>query len=184
MAWYLLTPRGSSRDLWLDVTGPEEPRWGRWTTPSGLDVANTLGDVGPGPIDVDLWWAPTCEHYGKRLTDLVWQSGLLGLKIASERLIDVVRRQGADLRVFDLDLRWRTGDPINGYVGFLETTENVRPLRSSRPGERNRQFLVDGSVLEAMRAAELTGIEFAQVRRPNKTPRVDDWKTLRALDGQ
>lgn len=178
MAWYLIGSRGSSRDLWLDVTGPDKPRWGRWITPSGLDVANTLGDVGPDPIDVEMWWGPMREHYGKRLTDLVWQGGLFGLKIASERLVEILRAQGADLQVFDVDIRWRTGDPISGYVGFLEPVDEARPVRSERPGDRNHRFLADQSVFEAMRAAKLTGIEFAPVKRPGKTPPVDSWKVL------
>lgn len=178
MAWYLLAPRGASRDLWLDVTGPDEPRWGRWTTPIGLDVANTLGDVGPGPIEVEMWWEPTPEHYGKRLTDLVWQSGLLGLKLGSERLVGLLSAQGADIQVFDLDIRWRTGDPVAGYVGFLEPVDGVGPVRSSRPGERNHEFLVDQPVFEALRAAELTGIDFAAVKGLNSDSGVNSWKSL------
>ncbi len=158
MSWHTVTATGASRDLWLRVTGEGAPTYDRWTTPSGIDVENALGASGPPSVDVAVWWIQEPEHYGKRLTDFLWQTSMIGLKLVSERMQEVLSRSGAELEVFDVDIRLRDGERLEGYVGVLEECQHPAPVHSLWKGRRSHHFVVSGDVLTAIKDAELTGL--------------------------
>jgi hypothetical protein len=159
--WFLAGGRGSSRDLWVEITGEGRPDRGRWTTPSGLDVRRALGDGGPPAVDVPVWWTQASEHYGKRLTDLLWDTGSTGLKLVSHRLVEVLRGAGGEVTTYDVDVRWRRGGQVEGYVGMLEQVDEAGPVHSLWRGRRSRRFVVSDDVRRALLAAELVGLEVA-----------------------
>jgi hypothetical protein len=158
--------RGSSRDLWLEVTGDGCPEYGRWTTPAGLDVDHTLGAAGPPALDVSVWWVQASEHYGKRLTDLLWDTGLTPLKIVSERMAEVLREAGGEVATYDVDIRLRRGGPLEGYVGMLEPVDVPGPVHSLRRRRRSHRFVVSGEVRQALLDADLVGLEVRAVPGP------------------
>ncbi len=166
MGWHLVSAAGASRGLWVHVTGHDAPEYGRWVTPSGMDVARVLGDRGPGALDVDVWWVQVPGHRGKRLRDFLWQTGPLGLKLVSQEMLEVLRRSGADLEVFDVDIRLRGGESVAGYVGVLEETHSPGPVHSLWRGRRGHELVVADKVLAAMRDAGLSGIEVEPVAGP------------------
>lgn len=163
MSWHTITAAGASRDLWLRVTGEGDRRYDRWVTPSGVDVENALGEVGPAGVDVDVWWVQEPEHYGKRLTDFLWQTSMIGLKLISERMLDVLCQSGASLEVFDVDIRLRNGDRLGGYFGVLEERNQPAPVHSLWRGRRSHDLVISGEVLTAIKDAGLTGLTIKTV---------------------
>ncbi|NYJ03195.1 hypothetical protein HNR19_003893 [Nocardioides thalensis] len=163
MAWHTVTAAGAGRDLWLRVTGEDAPTYGRWRAPSGIDVEKALGEAGPGSVDVAVWWVQEPEHYGKRLNDFLWQTSMIGLKLLSERMVEVLRGCGAELDVFDVEIRLRSGDRLGGYVGVLEECNDPGPVHSLWRGRRSHNLVVSDEVLAAIKEAGLTGLRIEAV---------------------
>lgn len=163
MGWQMVSAAGSGRDLWVHVTGHDAPEYGRWVTPSGMDVAKVLDRRGPPALDVDVWWVQAPEHRGKRLRDFLWQTTPLGLKLISQQMLEVLRQCRANLEVFDVDIRLRDGESVEGYVGVLEETHEPGPVHSLWKGRRSHEFVASDEVLTAMKDAGLTGLEVEPV---------------------
>lgn len=154
----MVTPAGASRDLWVRMTGRGAPEYGRWRTPGGLDVRTVLGERGPAALDVDVWWEQETDNRGTRLTDVLWTTSRLGLKLTSERMVAVLRDCGARLETFPVDIRWRSGALVEGYLGVLEDCRTAGPVHSLWRGRRSHDFVVSGDVLTAIESAGLTGL--------------------------
>ena len=165
-AWYTVTARAGSRDLWVEATGTGKPTYGEWLTPKGRDVEQILARKGPSALDVPVNWVPHREHYGTRLTDMLWQTNMSGFKLASRRLVELFLDRGAVLELFDIDIRWRSGEPIDGYVGVLEETGNAGPVHSCWRRRRSHEFVISPDVYEAIRLAGLVGLEIESADRP------------------
>ena len=166
MTWHTVTATGASRDLWVRVTGDDSPAFGRWVSPSGLDVAETLDRHGPTGVDVTVRWVQSPEHRGQRLTDFLWETGLSGLKLVSRRMLQVLTDADARLEVFDADVRMRNGDPVEGYVAVLEQCDEPGPVHSLWRGKRAECFVVSDQVLAAIEHAGLTGLDIEPVAGP------------------
>jgi hypothetical protein len=132
MNWFTVAAAGATRHLWVRVTGDGAPTYGPWISPAGHDVRKVLGQRGPGALDVPVRWVQEPEHHGKQRTDMLWETGLLGLKLLSDRMRRVLEDHGAKLEVFeDVEIRLRDGERLPGYVGVLEDTEYRRPRSQS-----------------------------------------------------
>lgn len=167
MQWYSVAARGSAMDLCVRVTGAAAPTHGRWRSPAGLDVTEVLGRGGPPAVDVDVWWVQQDGHRGTRLTDLLWDTGMLGLKLVSERMLAVLVGQGADLRCLGAaDVRMRDGSPVPGYVAVLEEAERPGPVHSHWRGRRSHELVVSDIVRKALDDAGLTGLDVEEVDGP------------------
>lgn len=166
MSWWTVTAEGSTRDLWVHVTGEGAPKYGRWTTPAGLDVDRVLGEHGPDALDVKVWWIQQSEAYGERLTDFIWQTGLLGLKLVSGRMLEVLQSLRAEVEVFEVDIRLRNGTRVEGYVGMLEQCREPAPVHSLWRGRRSHGFVVSDEVRAGLQHANLTGLEIEPVEGP------------------
>jgi hypothetical protein len=166
VSWHTVSPTGADRDLWVHVTGDGRPEYGRWLTPSGLDVARTLDRQGPPGVDVDVRWVQAPGHRGQRLTDFVWETGLSGLKLVSQRLVRTLTDAGATLEVFDAEVRLRSGEPVEGYVAVLEPCLEPEPVHSLRRGRRDACLVVSGEVASAIEEAGLTGLDVEPVAGP------------------
>ncbi len=166
MNWYRVAAAGATRDLWVHVTGDTAPQYGRWKSPSGLDVTEILDRKGPSTLDVDVWWVQQEGHRGRRLTDMLWDTGLLGIKLLSERMHRVLIEQGATLETFDADIRLSNGDRVEGYVAVLEESEQPGPVHSLWHGRRSHDVVVSDPVRKAMDEARLTGLEIEPVVGP------------------
>lgn len=164
MTWFTVEPQGATRDLWLHPVGEDSPRYGRWYTPSGIDVKKELGRLGPDGVDVDVWWVPPEGHYGKRMRDFIWTTNRSALKIVSERMVAVLRGCGANLETFVVDIRMHSGPPLAGYLGVLEERWEAGPVHSSRLGERNHAFIVSADVVAAIEVAGLHGLEISPAK--------------------
>lgn len=160
MAWKLISPTGSSRCLWLDVTGDDKPDSGLWPCTDGRDVMEVLRTAGPRALGMDVWWMPPPGHRGKALPDFVWQTSMLSLKIVSLRFADLIEDHGAKLERFDLDLRSdRKGTPLNGYVGILEPLgDGAAAAHSYWQTRRSHRLVVSDAIAAALAEAGMTGI--------------------------
>lgn len=154
-----MTPAGARRHLWLTITGPGKPEYGRWKTPLGRDVTNTLARKGPPGVTVEWWFQQNPANPGKTLVDVVWQDGE-GLKVYSERLCSLLADQGAELSTFPIDVRYNDGSPIAGYLGVLEETKKPGPVHSMKRGQRTGSVAVSEQVRQSMLDARITGAEF------------------------
>lgn len=166
MSWHQVTASGASGDLWVDYTGHAAPTYGRWISPGGLDVANVLGQAGPTALDVDVWWEQRPGHKGTRLTDFLWQTSIIGLKLVSRSMLAVLETSGANLEVFDVDIRLRDGSGLEGYVGILEETQEPGPVHSLWRGRRSHDLVVSDEVLAALKAAGISGLTVEPVDGP------------------
>ena len=167
MSWYTVAATGASRHLWFHVTGDGAPTYGRWISPSGHDVRKVLGERGPVGLDVSVHWIQAPEHYGKQRTDILWQTGPLGLKLVSDRMRRILEDHGARLETFeDVEIRLRDGDLLTGYAGVLEETQAAGPVHSLWRGRRSHRLVVSEEVRDAIKHARLTGIEIEPVDGP------------------
>lgn len=167
MSWYTVAATGGRRHLWVRVTGDGAPVYGPWISPAGLDVRKVLGQQGPRGVDVPVWWEQEPEHPGDQHTDLLWETGLLGLKLMSDRMLTVLADAGADLEIFDdVEIRLRNGDRVAGYAGVLEGTENAGPVHSLWRGKRSHRLVVSEDVRAALKRARCIGLEFEAVPGP------------------
>lgn len=162
----MVTAAGTGRDLWVELTGEGRPEYGRWATPSGLDVDSVLGRQGPTALDVTVRWVQARDHRGTRLTDMLWNTDMTGLKLISERMRDLLVQNGANLETFAVDVRLRNGDPVEGYVGVLEEDQEPGPVHSLWRGKRSHDFVVSDRVLDAIKTAGLTGLAIEPVDGP------------------
>ena len=169
-------PRGSQRDLWVDPTGPGKPAYGRWKSPSGLDVMTVLRQVGPRGLDVDVHWEQVKGSRGTRPTDLLWQTGLSGLKVASHRLAAMLGEHCPEIETLPVEVRLRGGATLDGYVGLLEPQDEPAPVHSLFRGRRGSRLVVTDEVAEALRGAGLTGLEVEPAPGPVPADR-SDWCT-------
>lgn len=130
-----------------------------------MDVARTLGNVGPSGVDVEWWFEVPREHRGRQPVDLPWNGGK-GLKVWSVGLCDLVTSLGAPIETFEIDVRLRSGDPVEGYLGVLEPTGRpggvVPEVHSLWEGRRSSCVVVSDRVREAVVGARLTGIEWEE----------------------
>ncbi|HSF36667.1 MAG TPA: hypothetical protein VLA70_11155 [Nocardioides sp.] len=166
MTWYSLEPKAATRDLWVAIDGPTKPEYGVWWSSSGQDITEVLGADGPPAItDVEWYFRPMREHYGKRLPDALWQYGR-GLKVYSERLCEVMQTHGAGLQTWPADVRHRDGTPVPGYLAVLEEVEAVAPVHSHLRHRRSGRVVVDATVKEAVVRAGLIGLEIEEVAGP------------------
>lgn len=165
MSWHTVSAAGRARDLWVRVTGDSAPRYGRWVTPGGLDVANVLGEQGPTALDIAVWWVPEPDHSGRQLTDMLWQTDLLGLKLVSRRMLEVLQKAGARLEMFDVNIRLHRNKPLTEYVGVLEDCQEPGPVHSLWRGRRSHRLVVSDHVVQALEGAGLAGLTFTSVDR-------------------
>lgn len=166
MRWHCVAAKGSTRHLWVDVTGDGAPRYGRWVTPAGNDVDHVLGREGPEALDVPVWWAQSRGHDGHQLTDLLWQPAMLGMKLMSHRMLELLQSHHARLRVYeDIDIRLHSGARVPGYVGVHEETEQPGPVHSLWRGRRSDRLVVVDPIKQAL-ASTCTGLSFEEVTGP------------------
>jgi len=129
VSWYLVGSIGARRDLWVHVTGPGKPEYGRWKSPAGHDVLKVLGESGPHALDVPVSWVQAADARGRTRTDLLWQTRRCGFKLASQRMADMRINHCPSMRVFDdVTVRLRDGESLEGYVGLV-----VAALRTADP---------------------------------------------------
>lgn len=160
--WYVLAPAAATRDLWVALAGPTKPEYGVWKAPGGEPVREILATEGPpGVQDVEWYFMPYRDHYGKRLVDAVWQYGY-GLKVYSERMCAVLESCGARLQTWPADVRLRDGSPVEGYLSVLEEVDAPGPVHSMFQGRRTGQVAISGEVREALRDAGMTGLEILE----------------------
>lgn len=154
------------------LTGHDAPRYGNWISPAGAHVRNVLSDRGPLGLDVEFWWDQAPEHSGRRLTDFLCETGGLGLKLLSARMVEVLSRHGAALEIFEPDIRMRDGVRVEGFLAVLEETGMPGPVHSAWRGRRGDLLVVSDEVRAALEAAELTGllVEPAPGPFPGDTP--------------
>ena len=159
MDWYTLSPAAATRDLWVRLGGPTAPEYGVWTTPSGEAVHEVLATVGPpGVLDVEWYFVPPSEHYGKRLVDALWQGGD-GLKVYSERMCAVLESCGAHLQTWPADIRLRNGSRVEGYLCVLEESDGPAPVHSLFRGRRGSRVIISAGVRRALIDAGMTGMD-------------------------
>ncbi len=174
MTWHTVAAAGADRHLWVRVTGEGAPPYGPWISPAGHDVRKVLGQRGPAVLDVPVWWAQEAEHRGDRRTDLLWETGMLGLKLMSERMCHLLHECGGTLEVFEgIEIRLRNGDRVSGYVAVLEDTEQPGPVHSLWRGRRSHRLVVSDEVRTALRKARLVGLELEEVDGPFPADRPD-----------
>lgn len=176
MTWHVIGPVGATRDLWVDVTGEGDPEYGEWISPAGHDVWEVLERQGPGALDIPVHWVPPQEHYGKRLRDWLWQTSLSPFKLLSVRMVDVLLDCGARLETFEVDIRWRSGDPVEGYLGVLEEVGGQGLVRSLWRDRRSADLVIVDEVLSALREAGMTGLEVEKVEWPFPGDHAEYWK--------
>ena len=162
VSWFEMGPTGATRDLWVRLAGPTAPEYGVWKTPSGKPVHEILATEGPpGVQDVEWYFMPYRDHYGKRFVDAVWQYGD-GLKVYSERMCAVLESCGARLQTWPADVRFRDGSPVKGYLSVLEAVDAPEPVHSLRRGRRTGRVVISGEVRKALLAAGMTGLEILE----------------------
>lgn len=167
MSWYSVAAAGGRRHLWVRVTGEGAPVHGPWTSADGRDVRQVLGQHGPRVLDVPVWWEQVPDHPGDQRTDLLWETGMLGLKLVSERMLAVLEDTGARLEMFDdIEVRLRDGARLEGYVGVLEDTDRATPVHSLWRGRRSHRLVVSEEVRTALQRARCAGLELEPVPGP------------------
>ena len=146
----------------MSLGGPTAPEYGVWTTPSGEAVHEVLATEGPpGVRDVEWYFVPPREHYGKRLVDALWQGGD-GLKVYSERMCTVLESCGARLQTWPADIRLRNGTPIEGYLSVLEEADAPAPVHSLFRGLRTSRVMISAEVRQALHDAGMTGMDILE----------------------
>lgn len=160
--WFSMESAARTRDLWAWPTGPTAPQYGRWITPSGKDVERTLASEGPPGVDVEWWFGQPSEHRGTRDVDMVWQSGI-GLKLLSQRLVELLQDHDARLQTFPADVRLRNGTPVPGYVAVLESIHEALPAHSWMRGRRVDCLVVSSTIHTEIQQGDFTGITFTPV---------------------
>ncbi|RYB96673.1 hypothetical protein EUA06_03685 [Nocardioides glacieisoli] len=173
MDWYVLAPAAATRDLWVSLAGPTAPEYGVWTAPSGKALHEALATEGPpGVHDVEWYFMPQREHYGKRLVDALWQGGD-GLKVYSERMCAVLESCSARLQTWPADIRHRNGSPVDGYLSVLEEVDSPGPVHSVFRGRRVGRVTISGEVRTALLHAGMTGLDIREA--PSAFPRDNHW---------
>lgn len=166
MSWYVVTARGARADLWLEVTGEGKPEYGVWETSTGLRVRKTLGEQGPGALDIKVRWQQDPDHSGAKPTDMLWEVGGLALKVVSTRMCALLQKAGANLDVFDVEVRLKNGEMLDGFVGVLERTEHPGVVHSLWRSKRSNCFVVSDAVMSKIKAARLTGLDVQPTQGP------------------
>ena len=161
--WFDMGPTGATRDLWVRLAGPTAPEYGVWKTPSGKPVHEILATEGPpGVQDVEWYFMPYRDHYGKRLVDAVWQYGD-GLKVYSERMCAVLESCGARLQTWPADVRFEGRIARQGIsLGTGGGRCPPDPVHSLRRGRRTGRVVISGEVRKALLAAGMTGLEILE----------------------
>lgn len=161
-----MSPKGVTRDLWVNLAGPTKPEYGFWYAPSGKAVHEALADEGPpGVQDVEWYLQPPQGHRGKRLVDALWH-GTWGLKVYSDRLCEVMESCGARLRTWPADVRFRDGSPVEGYRTVLEEADAPGPVHSAFRGRRVGMVVINDEVRRALVETGMTGLEIWEVASP------------------
>jgi hypothetical protein len=177
--WYAMGPAAATRDLWVRLGGPTAPKYGVWTTPSGEAVHEVLATVGPpGVLDVEWYFVPFDEHYGKRLVDALWQGGD-GLKVYSERMCAVLESCGARLQTWPADIRLRNGSRVEGYLAVLEESDGPVPVHSLFRGLRGSRMIISAVVRRALLDAGMTGLDIYPASELPVAPDADGYCSRR-----
>ena len=169
VSWHVMAAAAATRDLWVSLAGPTAPEHGVWTAPSGRAIHEILATEGPpGVQDVEWYFMPPREHYGKRLVDALWQVGD-GLNVYSKRMCAVLESCGARLQAWPADIRFRDGSPVEGYLSVLEEVDSPAPVHSIFRGRRVGRVTISEEVRKALLEAGMTGLNIT--RAPSAFPR-------------
>ncbi|WP_029068708.1 hypothetical protein [Jonesia quinghaiensis] len=153
--WFVLGAFTSSRELWVVLEGEGKPEYGPWKTSDGRDVIDEIavGRIAELPFPVDF--RRDTASTGKKRGDILWLGGH-PLLLVSRRFVEALEEMGVTgWLTYPVELRdsgRRSGEPIEGYVGFVPDLTGNAPVRSYNVGTPNFAIRVRGDILDGLKS--------------------------------